>query len=163
LDVGEIHLATTKNDRLRPIPLVGDLSKLMDRRWSAREYPAADGVTGISEYVFHRGGEPLVAENLGLSVQDREGCGPPVPRPPENGGPRHGEGGYPAGGRHDYQRAPDRERVPPVQHHQQRDQMEALRRTQEYGATRPATRKVVNLDKGKEKLESSRLRERRRL
>ena len=59
-DAGEIRLATTKNGRPRSIPLVGELSELVKRRWTAREYQAAEGVTGISEYVFHRGGQPLV-------------------------------------------------------------------------------------------------------
>ena len=43
----------------RILPLSPELATLIERRWSAREYKAADGTPGISARVFHRRGQPL--------------------------------------------------------------------------------------------------------
>jgi|SRR5262252_1622032 len=41
------------------MPIAGPLVELFKRRDRARLYMAPDGTPGISEYVFHRGGQPL--------------------------------------------------------------------------------------------------------
>jgi integrase len=58
----EVHLSTSKNGDPRAIAYDGDpdLEALMDRRWKAREYKTQDGQTGLSAYVFHREGRPVV-------------------------------------------------------------------------------------------------------
>jgi integrase len=58
----EAHLSTSKNGDPRAIAYDGDpdLEALIDRRWTARQYETADGQKGISAYVFHREGRPLV-------------------------------------------------------------------------------------------------------
>jgi integrase len=43
----------------RVLPLVDDLWDLVERRWAAREYRAADRTVGIADHVFHRRGRPL--------------------------------------------------------------------------------------------------------
>jgi len=55
----EARLWTSKNGQGRVLPLAGDLAALMKRRKTLREYKAPDGVTQLSEYVFHRRGKPL--------------------------------------------------------------------------------------------------------
>ena len=61
----EIRLRTSKNGTGRVIPLEGELWDLIEKRWAAREYETTDGVTGLSDYVFHRRGRPMV--NIGKS------------------------------------------------------------------------------------------------
>jgi len=58
----EIHLSTSKNGEPRAIAYDGDpdLEALMDRRWKAREYEIVEGQIGISAWVFHREGKPVV-------------------------------------------------------------------------------------------------------
>jgi integrase len=57
----EILLRTSKNGEGRILPLeVGELREIIDRRWAAREYKTAAGVTALSEYVFHIRGRKLV-------------------------------------------------------------------------------------------------------
>jgi integrase len=51
----EARLRTSKNGRPRTLPLTGALWEVIERRWQAREYATADGVAGLSEYVFHAG------------------------------------------------------------------------------------------------------------
>jgi integrase len=55
----EIRLDTTKNGRPRLLPLDDDLAALVERLWSARQYTKKDGTTGLSEFLFHEGGQPL--------------------------------------------------------------------------------------------------------
>ena len=54
-----IRLPDSKNADGRVLPLVDELWDLIERRWAAREYRAADRTVGIAEYVFHRRGRPL--------------------------------------------------------------------------------------------------------
>jgi len=54
-----IRLPDAKNDDGRVLPLVDDLWDLLERRWAAREYRAADRTVGIADHVFHRRGRPL--------------------------------------------------------------------------------------------------------
>lgn len=54
-----IRLPDSKNADGRVLPLVDELWDLIERRWAAREYRAADRTVGIAEYVFHRCGRPL--------------------------------------------------------------------------------------------------------
>jgi integrase len=49
----------SKNGEPRILPLAPALAALVERRWNAREYRAADGASGVSRYVFHRAGRPL--------------------------------------------------------------------------------------------------------
>ena len=56
----EVRLRTSKSGHGRMLPLDGALWELIARRWAARRYVATDGVTALSEYVFHRRGRPLV-------------------------------------------------------------------------------------------------------
>ena len=37
-----------------------DLWDLIERRWTARTIEKKEGTTKLSEFVFHRGGEPVV-------------------------------------------------------------------------------------------------------
>lgn len=55
----EVRLRTSKTGRGRVLPLEGALWKLMEHRWAARKFKAPGGVTGLSDYVFHRGGRPV--------------------------------------------------------------------------------------------------------
>jgi integrase len=56
----EVRLRTSKNGQGRVLPLEGELWDLMDRRWTDRTVEQEDGTTKISEFVFHRDGEPIV-------------------------------------------------------------------------------------------------------
>jgi integrase len=51
----EARLRTSKNGSARTLPLTGAVWGVIERRWQAREYATADGVAGLSEYVFHAG------------------------------------------------------------------------------------------------------------
>jgi integrase len=48
-----IKLATSKNGRPRNLALTGELLRLIERRWKAREYRAPSG-PALSAFVFHR-------------------------------------------------------------------------------------------------------------
>ncbi len=52
--------ARSKNGRARTLPLVGDVAAIVERRGTARQYQDLGGETGISRYVFHRQGRPVV-------------------------------------------------------------------------------------------------------
>ena len=39
--------------------LYPELVTVIERRWTAREFSRADGTIGLSEFVFHRNGEPV--------------------------------------------------------------------------------------------------------
>lgn len=54
----EVRLRTSKNAQGRVLPLEEELWTVIERRWSARTFRHEDGVTKISELVFHRQGEP---------------------------------------------------------------------------------------------------------
>jgi integrase len=56
----EVRLRTSKNGHGRVLPLDGDLWNLIERRWTARTIHKKDGTTKLSEFVFHRSGEPVV-------------------------------------------------------------------------------------------------------
>lgn len=56
----EVRLRTSKDGQGRVLPLEGELWNLIERRWTARTVKQKDGTTKISEFVFHRGGEPIV-------------------------------------------------------------------------------------------------------
>jgi integrase len=60
--VREIRLATSKNGSGRVLPYAegSALDNLIERRWEAREYETPEGPSGISAYVFHRQGRPVV-------------------------------------------------------------------------------------------------------
>ena len=49
----------SKNGEPRTLPLVGDLSALMERRWAAREVRGATETVTLATHVFHRAGEPV--------------------------------------------------------------------------------------------------------
>jgi integrase len=53
LRAGVIRLVTTKNGRPRTLALTGELLRLIERRWKAREYRASSG-PALSAFVFHR-------------------------------------------------------------------------------------------------------------
>src|SRR5207249_4946545 len=57
----EVRLADSKNGRGRVLGYDSgsDLDKLIERRWTARAYER-EGNSAISEYVFHRDGQPIV-------------------------------------------------------------------------------------------------------
>lgn len=54
-----ITIGTSKNGQAQVLPIAGPLLGLLQRREKARLYTAPDGTPGISEYVFHRGGQPI--------------------------------------------------------------------------------------------------------
>lgn len=56
----EIRLRTSKNRHGRVLPLEGELWALIEERQAAREYETRDGMTHLSDYIFHRNGRPLV-------------------------------------------------------------------------------------------------------
>jgi integrase len=56
----EVRLYTSKNGQGRVLPLHGDLWDLFERRWTARTIQMKDGTTKLSQFVFHRAGEPVV-------------------------------------------------------------------------------------------------------
>ena len=56
----EVRLRTSKNGQGRILPLHDELWNLIERRWTARTVQKKDGTTKISEFVFHRSGEPVV-------------------------------------------------------------------------------------------------------
>ena len=50
----------SKNKEPRLLPLTGELSEIIERRWQARAIQNADGSTGLAEFVFHQGyGRPV--------------------------------------------------------------------------------------------------------
>ena len=49
----------SKNGEPRVLPLLGDLSALIERRWTAREYQTPTGTTALSPFVFHKQGLPI--------------------------------------------------------------------------------------------------------
>lgn len=51
----EVRLRTSKSGKPRTLPLAGDLCELVERRWQAREYTTSQGMTALSEFVFHAG------------------------------------------------------------------------------------------------------------
>jgi len=57
---GEVRLRTSKSGHGRVLPLDGTLRDVIERRWAAREYHSADGVTSLSEFVFHHRRRPIV-------------------------------------------------------------------------------------------------------
>jgi integrase len=54
-----VTLPDSKNDDPQSVPLDAELVDLIERRWKAREYRTRDGAIGVSEYVFHRNGQPI--------------------------------------------------------------------------------------------------------
>jgi len=54
-----ITIGTSKNGRPQVLPIAGPLLGLLQRRDKARLYTSPDGTPGISEFVFHRGGQPI--------------------------------------------------------------------------------------------------------
>jgi integrase len=56
----EVRLRTSKNGEGRLLPVDGDLWNLVERRWIARTIQKKDGTTKLSEFVFHRNGQPVV-------------------------------------------------------------------------------------------------------
>ncbi len=56
----EVRLRTSKNGQGRVLPLDGAILELIERRWTARTIEKKDGTTKLSEFVFHRNGEPVV-------------------------------------------------------------------------------------------------------
>lgn len=56
----EVRLRTSKNGRPRSLPLEGELWDLFERRWAARQFTTWNGLTHVSEFVFHRYGRPWV-------------------------------------------------------------------------------------------------------
>jgi len=57
---GEVRLRTSKNGHGRILPLTGELADLIERRWTKREYRTPDGLTHVSEHVFHARGRAVV-------------------------------------------------------------------------------------------------------
>jgi integrase len=49
----------SKNGEPRILPLLGELTTLIERRWIAREYETAEGTSALSPFVFHREGQPV--------------------------------------------------------------------------------------------------------
>ena len=58
----EVRLSDSKNGRGRVLgyDAGSDLDQLLERRWTARAYKTRDGQDGLSEYLFHREGQPVV-------------------------------------------------------------------------------------------------------
>jgi integrase len=55
-----IFLGRSKNGEPRVLPLVGELDRIIERRWQARSINNHDGSTTLSTYVFHCGdGQPV--------------------------------------------------------------------------------------------------------
>ncbi len=57
---GEVRLAVSKNGRGRVLPLEGPLREIIERRWTAREFTTAEGITALSDFVFHARGHAVV-------------------------------------------------------------------------------------------------------
>ena len=55
----EIRIPTSKNGCGRTLPLEGQLTELVERRWTAREVTLLNGETYLSPYVFHQKGHPI--------------------------------------------------------------------------------------------------------
>jgi integrase len=62
---GEIRIDTSKNGEGRVLPLDDDLSALIERRWTSREWWDFRGESHLSPFVFHRQGIPRVNFNRG--------------------------------------------------------------------------------------------------
>jgi integrase len=55
-----VFLARSKNGDPRILPLVGELDRIIERRWQARSIKDQNGSTILATYVFHRGdGRPI--------------------------------------------------------------------------------------------------------
>ena len=48
-----------KTGEARTLMLVGDLAELIDRRWHARLFTRITSKVFVSDYVFHRTGQPI--------------------------------------------------------------------------------------------------------
>lgn len=59
----EIRIDTSKNGEGRVLPLDDELSALIERRWTAREWQDFRGESHLSPFVFHRQGVPRVNFN----------------------------------------------------------------------------------------------------
>jgi integrase len=57
-DVLWLEAKHSKNRKPRPIPLVGELAEIIERRKAARQIQA-NGTVELSPLIFHRGGEPI--------------------------------------------------------------------------------------------------------
>jgi integrase len=55
----EVKLQTSKSGHPRTLPLEGELSDVVERRWQARSFRTPEGWLGSSPYVFHDGGTPI--------------------------------------------------------------------------------------------------------
>jgi integrase len=49
----------SKNKEPRLLPLTGELTAIVERRWQARAIQNADGSTGLAEFLFHKAGRPI--------------------------------------------------------------------------------------------------------
>jgi len=60
-EVGAVRLKAenAKTGEARTLMLVGDLAELIERRWKARPYARITGKVFVSDYVFHRTGQPI--------------------------------------------------------------------------------------------------------
>jgi integrase len=54
-----VTLPDSKNDDPQSVPLDDELVDVIERRWKTREYRTREGAIGVSEYVFHRNGQPI--------------------------------------------------------------------------------------------------------
>lgn len=59
-----VTLPDSKNDDPQSMPLDDELLEIIERRWKAREYQTPMGGTGVCEYVFHRGGQPVAVSTF---------------------------------------------------------------------------------------------------
>jgi integrase len=57
-----IFLSRSKNGEPRILPLVGELVRIIDRRWRARTIGNQNGSTGLANYVFHCGDGRIVGD-----------------------------------------------------------------------------------------------------
>jgi integrase len=55
----ELQHEDAKTDEARKIVMSGELAALLERRRTARSYVNTHGVAAFSEFIFHRGGEPV--------------------------------------------------------------------------------------------------------
>jgi integrase len=57
-----VFLEHSKNGEPRILPLVGELEKIIERRWQARTVERQDGSTALANYVFHCGDGRIIGD-----------------------------------------------------------------------------------------------------
>jgi integrase len=65
-----VMLPDSKNDDPQSVSLEDELLEVVERRWKAREYRTIGAGVGVSEFVFHRDGEPIPTSTFNTQFRE---------------------------------------------------------------------------------------------